>query len=94
MAKINQAGITLDVPAAGVAFTGKPYTPKCTVNYAGTDLKENQDYKLSYQNNINAGTATVVITGMGPYTDGEKDFQDSEERYIWTICSDGNELCL
>lgn len=68
VAKINQAGITLDVPAAGVAFTGKPYTPKCTVNYAGTELKENRDYKLSYQNNTNAGTATVVITGMGPYT--------------------------
>lgn len=68
VAKINQAGITLDVPAAGVAFTGNPYTPKCTVNYAGTELKENRDYKLSYQNNINAGTATVVITGMGPYT--------------------------
>lgn len=68
VAKINQAGITLDVPAAGVAFTGKPYTPKCTVNYAGTELKENRDYKLGYQNNTNAGTATVVITGMGPYT--------------------------
>lgn len=68
VAKINQAGITLDVPAAGVAFTGKPYTPKCTVNYAGKELKENQDYKLSYQNNTNAGTASVVITGMGPYT--------------------------
>lgn len=68
VAKISQAGITLDVPAAGVPFTGKPYTPKCTVNYAGKELKENQDYKLSYQKNTNAGTATVVITGMGPYT--------------------------
>lgn len=68
VAKINQAGITLDVPATGVAYTGKPYTPKCSINYAGKELKENQDYKLSYQNNIKAGTATVVITGMGPYT--------------------------
>lgn len=68
VAKINQAGIILDVPATGVAYTGKPYTPKCSINYAGKELKENQDYKLSYQNNIKAGTATVVITGMGPYT--------------------------
>lgn len=68
VAKISQAGITLDVPATGVEYTGKAYTPKCTVNYAGTELKENQDYKLSYQNNIKAGKATVVITGMGPYT--------------------------
>lgn len=68
VAKISQAGITLEIPAAGVAYTGKPYTPKCTVNYAGTELKENQDYKLSYENNTAAGTAKVVITGMGPYT--------------------------
>lgn len=68
VAKISQAGITLDVPAAGVAYTGTPHTPKCTVNYLGTELKENKDYKLSYQNNTKAGTATVVITGMGAYT--------------------------
>lgn len=67
-AKINQAGITLDVAAGGVAYTGKPYTPKCTVNYLGRELKENQDYKLSYQNNSKAGTATVVISGMGEFT--------------------------
>lgn len=67
VAKISQAGITLDVPAAGVAYTGQPHTPKCTVNYLGTELKENKDYKLSYQNNTKTGTATVVITGMGAY---------------------------
>lgn len=68
VANVSQAGITLDVPSAGVAYTGKPHTPKCTVNYLGTELKENKDYKLSYQNNNKAGTATVVITGMGAYT--------------------------
>lgn len=68
VANISQAGITLDVPPAGVAYTGEPYTPKCTVNYLGTELKENKDYKLSYQNNTKVGTASVVITGMGAYT--------------------------
>lgn len=68
VANISKAGITLDVPPAGVAYTGKPQTPKCTVNYLGTELRENKDYRLSYQNNTKAGTATVVITGMGPYT--------------------------
>lgn len=67
VASISKAGITLDVPPAGVAYTGTPQTPKCTVNYLGTELKENKDYKLSYQNNNKAGTATVVITGMGAY---------------------------
>lgn len=68
VANISKAGITLDVAPAGVAYTGKPHTPKCTVNYLGTELKENKDYKLSYQNNNKAGTATVVITGMSAYT--------------------------
>lgn len=67
-ASIAKAGITLsDIPPAGVAYTGKPYTPKCVVNYLGETLKEGRDYKLDYQNNVNAGTATVVITGMGAY---------------------------
>lgn len=69
IAAINKAGITLDnIPSEGVAYNGKPYTPKVTVNYAGKKLEENKEYKLSYQNNVKAGTATVVITGMGPYT--------------------------
>ncbi|MDE7177146.1 MAG: Ig-like domain-containing protein [Lachnospiraceae bacterium] len=67
-AKISQAGISLDVAAAGVSYTGKPHTPKCTVNYLGRELAEDKDYKLSYQNNIKAGTATVVIEGMGEFT--------------------------
>ncbi len=68
VANVNKAGITLELPADGITYNGKPQTPKCTVNYLGTELKENKDYKISYQNNIKAGTAAVVITGMGPYT--------------------------
>ncbi|MCM1268140.1 MAG: Ig-like domain-containing protein [Bacteroidales bacterium] len=66
-AKINQAAITLDLPAGGVSYTGEPYRPACIVKYGGKDLKEEQDYTVSYQNNINVGTATVVITGKGAY---------------------------
>ena len=35
-------------------------------------LKENEDYKLSYKNNLKAGTATVTINGMGGYTGSKK----------------------
>lgn len=67
-ASIAKAGITLsDIPQGGVAYTGQPYTPKCIVNYLGEKLTEGKDYSLSYQNNVKAGTATVVITGMGAY---------------------------
>ena len=33
------------------------------------DLTEGTDYTVSYKDNVNAGTATVTITGIGCYTD-------------------------
>lgn len=42
----------------------------------GTALIENEDYTISYENNINAGTATVIIEGTGNYKGKiEKQFQ-------------------
>ena len=39
-------------------------------------LKENVDYVLSYENNVNAGTGKVIITGIGDYSLSEtKEFQ-------------------
>lgn len=48
-------------------YTGKAITPKITASYFGQDLKEGVDYTVSYKNNINAGTATVTVTGIGEY---------------------------
>ena len=33
-----------------------------------TELTQDQDYTVSYQDNIHAGTATMIIEGMGDYT--------------------------
>lgn len=33
----------------------------------GTVLEENTDYKISYENNINTGKASVLIEGIGNY---------------------------
>lgn len=49
-------------------YTGKALTPKPTVKVGATTLREGTDYTLSYQNNVNAGTASVIITGRGNYT--------------------------
>lgn len=53
-----------------VTFTGEPLTPEVHVlsQYMGFPLIEGVDYTLSYRDNINAGTATAVITGIGNYT--------------------------
>ena len=49
-------------------YTGTALTPKPTVKVGTTTLSEGSDYTLSYKNNINAGTATITITGAGNYT--------------------------
>lgn len=49
-------------------YTGKALTPKPTVKMGPTTLREGTDYTLSYQNNVNAGTATITVTGAGNYT--------------------------
>lgn len=48
-------------------YTGSAVTPKPTVKQAGRTLTEGTDYKLSYTNNVNPGTATVTITGINEY---------------------------
>jgi len=49
-------------------FTGFPIEPKVTVeNRGGELLVEGQDYTVSYSDNVNAGTAAAIITGMGEY---------------------------
>lgn len=37
------------------------------MKFGETVLTEGKDYTASYRNNVNAGTATVVITGKGAY---------------------------
>ena len=48
-------------------YSGSAYKPSPTVKLGITKLVPGQDYTLSYRNNVNAGTATVVITGRGAY---------------------------
>lgn len=64
---------------SGFTYNGKEYKPSVTVQRyvkpgPGTgmdkgDLTEGTDYTVSYKDNVNAGTATVTITGIGCYTD-------------------------
>ena len=49
-------------------YTGKAQKPAVTVTLDGVTLAKGTDYTVSYQNNTNAGTATVTIKGKGDYT--------------------------
>ena len=50
------------------SYSGNAKQPGVTVVYNGQTLVNNTDYKIRYENNRNAGTATVVVTGTGNYT--------------------------
>ena len=49
-------------------YKGSQQTPKMTVTLHTKVLTEGLDYTTTYQNNVDAGTATVTVTGEGIYS--------------------------
>lgn len=47
--------------------TGKPITPALTVKCLDRVLTEGEDYTAEFSDNVDVGTATVVVTGIGKY---------------------------
>lgn len=54
---------------SGYNWTGKEVKPDVLIRCddCNKELKEGTDYKLEYKNNVNVGTATVKVVGMGAY---------------------------
>ncbi|MDE7208012.1 MAG: hypothetical protein K2N90_12810, partial [Lachnospiraceae bacterium] len=61
---INGENVTLQPTT--MQYTGKQLKPVPIVEIGGTPLSS-KDYKVQYQNNTNAGTAYVIVTGKGAY---------------------------
>ena len=66
-AKALTASMVRDIAAQ--TYTGSPIVPELTVKDRETALSKDTDYTVKYQNNLNAGTATVTLTGKGNYSD-------------------------
>lgn len=62
---INSATLTLDDEK--YTYSGGAKTPIVKVKDEDKTLTENTDYTVTYSNNINAGIATITITGKGNY---------------------------
>ncbi len=68
--------IGTDIIAANIAnvdavtYTGSPFTPKPVVTFGNpaVTLVEGTHFTYSYENNTNAGTATITINGKGNYS--------------------------
>lgn len=67
-AQISSAAITYDAGPYG--YTGKEWKPEVTVSFNSATLTAGNDYTVSYENNINAGTAKIIITGIGDHFTG------------------------
>lgn len=59
-----------------VKWTGKEskYDIGTVVDASGKRLEENKDYTVAYSNNVEPGTATVKVTGLGEYKDNSYKF--------------------
>ncbi|GAB6393861.1 MAG: hypothetical protein MdMp024_0173 [Bacteroidales bacterium] len=55
-----------NIPAQ--TYTGDSIKPAITVRDGNSVLTAGVHYSVAYMNNVNAGTATVTITGLGNYT--------------------------
>ena len=67
-AAISLTGCTASLGTSSYTYDGAAKQPSVTVKYGSSTLVKGTDYIVSYTNNINAGTATVTISGAGRYT--------------------------
>ena len=59
---------TITLGATSYTYDGNAKKPSVTVKNGSKTLVKGTDYSLAYKNNINAGTATVTVTGKGSYS--------------------------
>ena len=64
-ADLSEAVVTID--GSEFTYTGEEIIPTVAVKVSGKTLTEGKDYTLEFANNVNAGTATVIVTGAGDY---------------------------
>lgn len=61
-------GFIISGYAPSYAYTGNAITPGVVVETGSRTLTPGTDYTVSYSNNVNAGTATITVTGIGRYS--------------------------
>ncbi len=66
---IKSCDIYLD--ETSFAYDGTAHKPEVTVYNGVTLLKNDTDYEINYSKNTNAGTALVIVSGIGEYVGSE-----------------------
>ena len=98
---LSDCKVTLKLES--LVYDGKAKEPAVTVTDGGLALTEGTDYTVEYRNNVEPGTASVILTGAGKYKgsvtrkfeileEGEKDISECEVTLSeYTFVSDGSE---
>ena len=63
---ISDNDVSLSGDIANQTYTGEEIEPSFTLKYNGHTLT-NDDYSAIYKNNVNAGTASIVLQGIGNF---------------------------
>ena len=93
------AGETVSLADASVAaipaikYTGRDLKPALTVTYDGVVLTENQDYTVTYENNVNVGTGVATIVGRGSF-EGTKTVRFAIQKAENEISVDKNSISV
>lgn len=64
----NVGGFLVSGFAPTYPYTGNAVTPAVVVESGSTRLQQGTDYTIAYKDNVNAGTASIIVTGAGKYT--------------------------
>lgn len=65
--RMNLSSCTATVKTTSYVYTGSAKTPGVAVKNGAKTLVKGTDYTCTYSNNVNAGTAKVIIKGKGLY---------------------------
>lgn len=63
--KVSMADVSVHASETYFEYTGEPFTPGVYVEYGGIGRLKDEDYTVSYENNVNVGTAKMILTGKG-----------------------------
>ena len=66
--KVSMDKCTISFSKDSYKYTGNGITPTPKVIYKKKSLKKDKDYNIYYKDNVNVGTATVTLVGLGDYT--------------------------
>lgn len=65
---LNSDDFEMSLSSSSYTYDGTAKIPTVTIKNDIATLVKDTDYTVEYSNNINAGTATVTVTGIGNYT--------------------------